>query len=78
MPTYRISVVNSDFTASEDHELEDADSAWRYSMKAAFEIGFDLLLRGEKFYGCEVSVHEGDELQRRFMVSAGVTPLQQP
>ena len=78
MPTYRISVVNSDFSASEEHELQDAESAWRYSMKAAFEVGFDQIIRGEQFYGAEVSVHLDDQLLRRFMVSAGMTPLQQP
>ena len=78
MPLYRISVINSDFNAEESHELDDAESAWRYSLKAAFEIGFDEIMRGAKFYGAEVRIHHEDALLNRFMVSAGTTPLQGP
>ena len=76
VPIYRISVINSDFKADEDHELDDSESARKYSLKAAFEIGFDQLVRGDKFYGAEVRIHQDGELVTRFLVSAGTTPLE--
>ena len=78
MPTYRISVIDSQFRADEEHELDDVESAQSYSLKAAFEIGFDLLMRGETFYGAEVRIHHDDRLVSRFMISAGTTQLQLP
>jgi hypothetical protein len=76
MQTYRISVVNAEFNASEEHPLESLDAAQREGIKAALAIGADEVIGGKPFFGAEVRIqHDGDTVSRA-MVSVGASPLQ--
>ena len=76
MPTFRISVVNQTFRASNDHELASFDEARKQGIKAALAIGADEVANGEPYFGAEVLVEDGDETLGRFVVSVGASPLQ--
>jgi len=76
MPTYRISVVNAEFHASEEHQLESLDAARKEGIKAALAMGADEVNGGKPFFGAEVRVQDGGDTVSRAMVSVGASPLQ--
>lgn len=76
MPTFRISVINQTFRASNEHELPSFDEATRQGIKAALEIGTDEVTNGKSFFGAEVHVEEGEETRGKFVVSVGMSPIQ--
>lgn len=78
MPIYRISVVNEDFSASVERELPDADAARQEALRGAVAMGADRLCDGEKLFGAEVSVTEGDLPGKRFVVMVSASPLSEP
>ena len=75
MPTFRISIVNEDFSATEERDLPDADAARREALKGAVAIGADHLVDGGKLFGAEVSITEEDLPGKRFVVTVGASPL---
>ena len=75
MPTFRISIVNEDFSASEERELPDAQTARREALKGAIAIGGDHLVQGEKLFAAEVSVSEAEATNQRFVVTVSASPL---
>ena len=77
MPTFRVTVINADFRASED--LRPAVSRCRtrkQGIKAALAMGMDEVHRGKPFFGAEVRVEDGEETVSRAVVSIGASPLQ--
>ena len=76
MPFFRISVVNEDFCASEDHEMPSAESARKQGIKAALAMGADEVNGGKSFFGAEVRVEAGGDIICRSVVSLGASPLQ--
>lgn len=76
MPTYRVIVVNGNFTASNDHKLPSLEDARKLGIRAALAIGADEVTNGTSFFGAEVRVEVGDETLRRFVVSVGASELQ--
>lgn len=61
MPTFHISVINSNFRASNNHELPTAEAARRLGVKGALGIGADEIGHGKEFFGAEVRIEEGEE-----------------
>ena len=76
MPTFRITVINEKFSATDDHELASRDEAHRHGVKGALAIGADEIWNGKRFFGAEVKIEEGGEVVGRFVVSIGSSPLQ--
>jgi hypothetical protein len=76
MPTFHISVINSNFGASNNHELPTAEAARRLGVKGALGIGADEIGNGKEFFGAEVRIEEGEETVARYVVSVGASPLQ--
>ena len=76
MPTYRITVVNQTFRASNQHECPSTDAARKHGIRAALAIGSDEVMNGKPFFGAEVQVEQDDEMLGRFIVSIGSSPLQ--
>jgi hypothetical protein len=76
MPTFRISVVNANFRASEEHDLESLEAARKQGIKAALAMGAEEVNAGESFFGAEVRVEDGGETVSRSVVSVGATALQ--
>lgn len=76
MPTFRITVTNQTFQASNDHDLPSLADATRQGIKAALEIGTDEVTNGKSFFGAEVHVEEGEKSLGRFVVSVGMSPIQ--
>lgn len=75
MPTFKISVVNETFTASDDHEVSSADHARVQALQAALQIGADEVVGGKQFFAAEVKVETAGEVVGRFVVSIGASPL---
>lgn len=76
MPTFRISVVNQTFRASNDHELASFEHARKHGIGAALAIGAEEVTGGEPYFAAEVLVENGQKLLGRFVVSVGSSPLQ--
>ena len=75
MPTFHISVVNSDFDASEELDSATFEDARRNALRAALQIGTDELCNGTPFFGAEIRIELDGELKQRFLVSIGQSPL---
>jgi hypothetical protein len=75
MATYRISVVNEHFIASNDHECDEVTKAWQQAIRAAIEIAADQVSHGAPFFGAEVTLEEGKRRVGRYVVSVGASPL---
>ena len=76
MPTFRISVLNETFSASDEHELTTATDARDEAIKGALAIGSDEIAKGKKFFGAEVKIEQGEELIGCFVVSVGASPIE--
>jgi hypothetical protein len=75
MPTFRITVLNRDFSVSSDSELPGPDEALEQALKGALQIGTDEVRGGKHFFGAEVTVECDGETVERLMVAIGATPL---
>lgn len=75
MPTYTIRVINSEFTADDEHDLGDLSTAKMQALKGALEIASEEVLKGLPFFGAEVRVERGGDQVARFLVSVGTSPL---
>jgi hypothetical protein len=76
MPTYRITIVNRDFSATEDIEAVDANAARSEALKGALNIGTEEICEGKMFLGAEISVQGDGKQADRLMLAIGTTPLQ--
>ncbi|MCH8614899.1 hypothetical protein LZ016_02105 [Sphingomonas sp. SM33] len=76
MPTFRVTVVNSEFSAWEEHDLPSLDAAKKQGRKAALAMGSDEVRRGKAFFGAEILVEADGDLASRSVVSIGTSPLQ--
>jgi hypothetical protein len=75
MPTYRISIVNEHFSASDEQEAADVVKAWQTAIGSAIAIAADQVSHGNPFFGAEVTLEEGNKRIGRYVVSVGATPL---
>lgn len=73
--TYRISVVNEHFRASNEHECDEVTKAWQQAIRGAIEIAADQVSHGAPFFGAEVTLDEGKHRVGRYIVSVGASPL---
>ena len=74
MPKYLIRLVNDEFRAENEEEHPDAALAGKEAVRGALEVGVEQVLAGKRFYGAEVTVADGNILER-FVVSVGASPL---
>ena len=75
MPAYRISIVNKDFAASDEHELPSHEAALREALKGALEIGVEEVCGGVQFFGAEVGVECDGEVVERLVIAIGASCL---
>lgn len=75
MPSYRICIVNKDFTASEDIDAPNAAAARTEALRGALNIGTDEVCEGKMFFGAEISVQGDGGNPERMMVAIGTSPL---
>jgi len=75
MPTYRISIVNEHFSASNEQESPDVVKAWQQALRGALAIAADQVSHGNPYFGAAVRLEEGNKLIGRYVVSAGASPL---
>ena len=75
MPTYRISIVNKDFTATEDIDAADVAAARTEALKGALQIGTDEICEGKMFFGAEISIQGNGKATERLMIAIGATSL---
>ena len=75
MPTFRTSIVNEHFSASEDHECPDQVAAWSMAIRTALMIAADQVSHGNPFFGAEVTLEQGKERIGRYVISVGAAPL---
>jgi hypothetical protein len=76
MPTFRISVVNKHFRASDEHELASLEAASQQGIRAALAMGADEVNEGQPFFAAEVIVECDGRTVSRSVVSVGASPLQ--
>lgn len=75
MPTYRVTIVNRDFTSSEEIEANSADSARTGALRGALTIGADEICEGKMFFGAVITVQGDGGDAERMMVAIGISPL---
>jgi len=75
MPTYRITVVNREFTAHEERELQDEAAAREEGIRGAIAIGADQICDGEPMFGAEVTIDTVGGRRQRYVVTAGASRL---
>jgi hypothetical protein len=75
MPTYRITIVNEHYSASEEQEARDVVKAWQTAIASAIDIAKDQVSHGASFFGAEVTLEEGNKQIGRYVVSVGAAPL---
>ena len=75
MPSFQIHVINSDFEARSDVKATDAADARTQALRSALAIGTDEMCRGERFFGAVIRIESDGDLQERFLVSMGQSPL---
>ena len=75
VPAYRITIVNRDFSASEDVDARDARAARTEALRGALNIGTDEVCEGKMFFGAEISIQGNGGAPERLMVAIGTTPL---
>lgn len=76
MPIYTISVANSEFRVSNDHETRSLEEVHRLALKGGLEMGLEEVASGKPFFGAEVTILEDSRVVDRFLVSIGTSPLQ--
>ena len=75
MPTYEITVVNEEFSSSNEHECADQQVARKHAIASALAIGAEQVAAGKPFFGAEVTLQEGNKLLGRFVIAIGASPL---
>ena len=68
--------MNSEFHASEEHELDSLEDAQKEGIRAALAMGAEEVNQGKTFFGAEVRILEDGDTVSRAMVSVGASPLQ--
>ena len=74
VPTFLMTVVNENFLAEDEGELPDAAAAVKQAVKGALAMGVEQVLAGERFFGAEVVVSDGN-IRERFLIAVGATPI---
>ena len=75
MPTYRVSIVNEHFSASEKQESPDVVKAWQTAIRSAITIAADQVSHGNPFFGAEITLEQGNDRIGRYVVSVAAAPL---
>jgi hypothetical protein len=75
MRTYRVSIINEHFSASEDQKAVDVTKAWQSAIGSAIAIAADQVSHGNPFFGAEVILDEGSQRIGRYVVSVAAAPL---
>jgi hypothetical protein len=75
MPTYRVSIVNEHFAASEEQESPGVVEAWQNAIRSAVKIAADQVSHGKPLFAAEVTLAEGNKQIGRYVVSVGASPL---
>ena len=76
MPTFRITIVDANFTACTEQDLPSLEAAREQGVKAAFAIGVDEVAEEPGVLEAEVRVQSGDSTLGRFLVSMGYCALE--
>jgi hypothetical protein len=75
MPTFQISVANSEFATEIEQEFENIEEAKSQALKGVLDLASEQVVAGTPFFGAEVNVTDGRN-SKRFIVAIGVSPLQ--
>jgi hypothetical protein len=73
--TFKVTIVNEEFTSSNELECADQLSARKQAISGAFAIAAEQVAAGKPFFGAEVSLEEGNRKIARFVFAAGASPL---
>lgn len=74
VPTFQITITNSEFDTQIEQDFDDFDQAKKHSLKGVLDVASEQLVAGAPFFGAEVAVTDGSSSER-FLVALGVSPL---
>ncbi len=75
MPTFRIQIVNKDFSDCDETDFPSADAARKQALKGALQIGMEEVCDGSPFFGAEVSIASDGKVVERMMIAIGASTL---
>lgn len=75
MPSYRICVINRNFSSSEEIDASNSDAARVQALRGALQIGVDEICEGKMFFAAQISI-EGKNKPERLVIAIGASPLQ--
>lgn len=75
MPTFKITVLNEEFTSQNELECADQEAARKHGIGAALAMGAEQVAAGKPFFGAQVLIHLDGAALAQFVVSVGATPI---
>lgn len=75
MPTFNVTVINEDFTASDEHECQSQEVALKQAIKAAITIATDHVAAGKPYFAAEVLIEEDSKRIARYVIGVGASRL---
>ena len=75
VPTFRITVTNSEFDTTIEQDLADLSAAKAEALKGVLDLGSEQVAAGTPFFAAEVTIC-GESDTARFVVALGVSELQ--
>ena len=75
VPTFKISIINEHFASANEHHCPDMEAAQRHALKGALDIAEEQVLKGDAFFGAEITVSENGKNLSRMIVAVGMSPL---
>lgn len=75
MPNFQITIINEEFSSSNEHKCLDQEAARRHAIQSALAIGAEQVAAGRPFFAAHVSIREEGRALMHLVVSLGAAPL---
>jgi hypothetical protein len=72
---YRITVVNEEFSASNEYDGPDELAAREHAVESVLAIATEQVKAGKPYFGAHVTIAQGESELLQLVVSAGASPL---
>jgi hypothetical protein len=75
MPRFRVHMINSDFSSSEEGDYASVEAAVEAGVRGAAEVASDQIAKGTPAAAIEIRVEQGDEVLARRVIAFSVSDL---